>query len=260
MIEGDQMIDLLIANGTVVDGSGQPAYLADVAISGERIVSVGDLGHVEATRTIDATGMVVSPGFIDIHTHSDLTLLIEPFRHEQGSTRRGPPRSVGTVGTAPTRFAPDKTDEVREMMSGLHGEEVDWAWTDLAGVPRLRSRTRARHEHRATARPMAPCAVRWSDSKIVEPPLTTFRRCSGWLPRAMEQGAYGLSTGLTLTPSAYGDTDEVVALAEVMSHFPGRFYTSHTRFWAGLSHQGRCRSDRDRSASERTSAGLAHGN
>ena len=126
------MIDLLIANGRIVDGSGRPGYSADVAISGERIVSVGNLAHVEAARTIDATGMVVSPGFIDIHTHSDLSLLIEP--KGMSKVRQGVTTEVsGNCGYSPYPVAPDGADAIREMMSGLHGEEVDWTWTDLAG-------------------------------------------------------------------------------------------------------------------------------
>ena len=70
--------DTLIQNGTVVDGTGEPRYNADVGISDGRIEAIGDLAHVEAARRIDAMGHVVAPGFIDMHSHSDITLLDDP--------------------------------------------------------------------------------------------------------------------------------------------------------------------------------------
>ena len=70
--------DTLILNGTVVDGTGDARYQADVGISGGRIEAIGALGHAEAARRIDATGHVVAPGFIDMHSHSDITLLDDP--------------------------------------------------------------------------------------------------------------------------------------------------------------------------------------
>lgn len=231
------MFDLLITNGLIVDGTGGPAFTADVGISGERIVSVGDLAHAEAIRTIDATGMVVSPGFIDIHTHSDLSLLVEPFG--MSKIRQGVTTEVsGNCGYSPYPVAPDKTDELRQMLSsGLHGEQVDWAWTDLAGY-------REHAEDRGLGMNIAPllghgalrgAVVGFEDRRATDDDIAAMRRL---VAEAMEQGAYGLSTGLTLTPSAYGDTDEVVALADAMSHFPGRFYTSHTRLWAGYHIKG----------------------
>jgi N-acyl-D-amino-acid deacylase len=230
------MIDLLIANGRIVDGSGRPGYSADVAISGERIVSVGNLAHVEAARTIDATGMVVSPGFIDIHTHSDLSLLIEP--KGMSKVRQGVTTEVsGNCGYSPYPVAPDGADAIREMMSGLHGEEVDWTWTDLAGYRDVAA-------ERGLGINIAPlvghgalrgAVVGFEDRQATPDDIRAMQRL---VAEAMEQGAYGLSTGLTLAPSAYGDTDEVVALAEAMAFYPGRFYTSHIRLWAGYHIKG----------------------
>ena len=231
------MFDLLITNGLIVDGTGRPAFAADVGIIGERIVSVGDLGHAEAARTIDATGMVVSPGFIDIHTHSDLSLLVEPFG--MSKIRQGVTTEVsGNCGYSPYPVAPERTDELRQLLSsGLHGEQVDWAWTDLAGY-------RDYAAEQGLGMNIAPllghgalrgAVVGFEDLRATAEDITAMQRL---VAEAMEQGAYGLSTGLTLTPSAYGDTDEVVALAEAMAQFPGRFYTSHTRLWAGYHIKG----------------------
>ena len=248
------MFDVLITNGTIVDGSGQPAFSADVGITGERIVSVGDLAHAEAVRTIDATGMVVSPGFIDIHTHSDLSLLVEPFG--MSKIRQGVTTEVsGNCGYSPYPVAPDKADELRELLSsGLHGESVDWAWTDLAGY---RDYAAGRGLGMNIAPLLGHGAVRgavvgFEDRRATADDITAMQRV---VSESMEQGAFGLSTGLTLTPSAYGDTEEVVALAEAMAQFPGQSHPALGR----LAHQGRRRSDRDRSAGRRPRPGLAHG-
>ena len=82
-------LDLIIRGGTVVDGSGQPGQqLSDVGVSGDRISAVGDLSAATAAQTLDATGLVVTPGFIDIHTHSEFSLLLDPARREQGPPGR----------------------------------------------------------------------------------------------------------------------------------------------------------------------------
>src|SRR5262249_11448204 len=72
------MFDLILIGGTVVDGSGAPAYRADVGVSGEAIAAIGDLGEADAARVIDAAGLVVAPGFIDPHTHAEGALLTDP--------------------------------------------------------------------------------------------------------------------------------------------------------------------------------------
>ena len=73
------MFDIKIINGTILDGSGKLRFRADVGINGDKITAVGNLADAEAEKTIDATGKFVSPGFIDFHTHSDLSLVYDPF-------------------------------------------------------------------------------------------------------------------------------------------------------------------------------------
>ncbi|MGI0148749.1 MAG: amidohydrolase family protein, partial [Thermoplasmata archaeon] len=92
--------DVLIRDGRVLDGTGAPARLADVGIRGERIVRVGPIGHTSAERTIDAQGKYVAPGFIDIHTHSDIGILVEPTA--ESAVRQGVTTHViGNCGDSP---------------------------------------------------------------------------------------------------------------------------------------------------------------
>jgi N-acyl-D-aspartate/D-glutamate deacylase len=111
--------DILIRNGTVVDGSGSPGFSADVAIDSGRIVAIGNLADATADRTIDAKGLVVSPGFIDMHNHSDNTLLDEP--RCESMIRQGVTTMVlGEGGSAgPTR-------DTRDQWTTL-GEYFDYA-------------------------------------------------------------------------------------------------------------------------------------
>src|SRR5207247_4315447 len=93
------MFDLVVSGGTVVDGSGAPGYHADVGVGGETIAAIGDLGRAETRRVIDATGLVVAPGFIDPHTHAEGALLTDP-QHPMG-LRQGITTAVrGTDGTS----------------------------------------------------------------------------------------------------------------------------------------------------------------
>ena len=230
------MFDFLITNGLVVDGTGRPALKADVGLEAGKITAIGDLQQAEAAQTIDAAGLVVSPGFIDIHTHSDLSLLVEPYG--MSKVRQGVTTEVsGNCGYSPFPVLPEGTDLLRACLSGLYSEEVDWTWTDLDGY-------RAFAARQGLGMNIAPLvghspirgAVVGFDERPARPDeIKAMQRITA---EAMEQGAFGLSTGLTLPPSAYGDTAEIVALAEAMAAYPGRFYTSHIRAWAGYHIKG----------------------
>src|SRR5262245_38755948 len=123
------MLDLLVRGGRVIDGAGNPWYDADGGVDGDRIAAVGRLGGVQAARTINADGLFVCPGFVDMHTHSDLRILVDP-PHEakvhQGVT-------LEVLGQDGLSYAP-VTDEVREelrnQLSGWNGDPsgVDWSW------------------------------------------------------------------------------------------------------------------------------------
>ena len=120
--------DTLILNGTIVDGTNIPRYKSDLGITDERIMAVGALGHTEAARRIDAIGHVVTPGFIDIHSHSDFTILDDPSAESkiyQGVTTE----VVGNCGMSPFPVGPMGSEAIRR--SRVSPIECDW--TDLDG-------------------------------------------------------------------------------------------------------------------------------
>ena len=124
------MIDLLITNGMVIDGTGSPGFFAGVAVEGDRVsIHRGDVSALEAARTIDATGYVVCPGFVDLHSHAGLTILGEP--HHDPKVRQGVTTEL--VGIDGISHAPFKTHEELEryiwLDSGLNGYPpmpADW--------------------------------------------------------------------------------------------------------------------------------------
>ena len=128
------MAELLITGATVIDGSGAPGVRADVAVEAGRIVAIGNDLPTAAARSIDAAGLVLSPGFIDMHAHSDLQILVNPdhtAKVSQGVT-------LEVLGQDGLSFAPidDPTrSAVRRQIAGWNGEpdDFDFSWSTVAG-------------------------------------------------------------------------------------------------------------------------------
>ena len=221
------VFDVSILNGTIVDGTGKPRYRADVGISSGRVEAIGRLSDAEAERRIDAAGHVVAPGFIDMHSHSDRTLLHDPgaeSRVHQGITTE----VVGNCASTPFPVGPGG----QESLDRSHVSDFRWDWTDLDGW--------ACHlEREGISLNVAPqvgqAAIRIAagvteDRPPTEDELREMRRLAA---ESVEQGAFSLTTGLTLPPSSYATTEEIVALVEAIALYEGAFYASHARVWAG---------------------------
>ena len=229
------MLDLLIRNGLIIDGTGGPGYYGAVGVQADEVhILRGDVSQVEAVRVIDATDHVVCPGFIDMHSHGGLVILGEP-RYEP-KVRQG--ITTELIGIDGNSWAPFKSEEELhrfiELDSGLNGvPPMPAGWSN---VPELLSM----YDNKVAVNmcyilgnsPVRIWAVGWNDRPATGAELEDMKAV---VREAMEEGAFGLSTGLDYPPGAYADTNELIELSKVVAA-KGGFYHTHTR--ASLLRQG----------------------
>lgn len=216
-------MDLIIKGGTVVDGTLAPGRRADVAITGGRIVAVGDLDPGEVGQVIDATGKTVCPGFVDIHTHSDLTLLSNPLAHskiQQGVTTE----VVGNCGLGITPLSPDADRPlIRSAVSYLDVDpSIEWTWEDVGTYldTVAAARTSLNVASLVGHLPIHASVVGFDDRPATWSEIAAMR---GMLSEAMDEGAVGLSTGLMYAPLTFASDTELISLAEVVAEHDGLF-------------------------------------
>src|SRR5437867_3799199 len=216
---------LLLRGGTVVDGSGAPARRADVAVERERIVAVAPSLTGPADRVVDATGHVVAPGFIDMHSHSDLFYFACPSA--ESKVRQGVTTEV--VGMCSFSQAPLRADQ-REIIRGWAGgigASLDLRWETFAQyLDALRAvKPTVNVAHFVGHGALRIAAMGFEARPALADDLKGMQRLLG---EAMDAGAFGFSTGLVYAPSAYSNTDELIALAKSMAA-RGGYYFSHIR-------------------------------
>ena len=217
------MLDILIKNGMVVDGMGRPSFKADVGIAAGRIAVVAEGVEQEAKRTIQAQGLHLAPGFIDPHTHSDLTLLVDP--RAESKIRQGVTTEViGNCGFSPAPLWGVAVEEVRAEAE-LLGIDTTWAST-AEYLERLRHPATAENEVPLVGHNTVRGSVLGYDD--VQPEPAKQAEMERLVAEAMEQGARGLSTGLFYPPGFYARTGEVIGLARVAARYGG-VYASHIR-------------------------------
>ena len=220
------MLDLILRNGTVFDGSGTEGFRADVGIEGEWIRELGDLSRVETRQALDCAGLYVTPGFIDMHTHSDLDLLVDPYSSPK--VRMGVTLEVlGQDGISVAPMRPENVAEVKAQLSGLLGDHpIEWGWQRVGDYLRLL--------HRRTTVNVSYLvphgALRWwvmgFDARPARP-AELDAMCS-LLRESIEEGAVGISTGLIYPPCIYAEWNELVALAKTTAR-SGGFWVVHIR-------------------------------
>lgn len=210
------MFDTVITGGVLVDGTGTPLRSADVGITDGTIHAIGDLTGAPAARVIDAAGAVVAPGFVDIHSHSDFTVLSHPEATSkilQGVTTE----VVGNCGLAvvPVTSA-GVVDALRPLMTYHNDPSVTWDWRSVADY---RRRVEAAAPLLDVVVLAGHNAVRASVLGLAKRPATHAETAEmqALLDVALSEGARGMSVGLMYPPSMYAELDELVALGEVLA-------------------------------------------
>jgi N-acyl-D-amino-acid deacylase len=220
------MLDLLLTGGMVIDGTGAPGRAAEVGLRGDRIVAVGPPGTIAepAAKTLDVSGRVVAPGFIDMHSHTDYFLLVDP--DAQSKVTQGITTDVcGNCGFSPgpilheTALAQSRANLARygleptwrtlgEFMEVLDRSPLGMNFITLVGHGNLRA-----------------SAMGYADRA---PTTAELDRMRGLLADELDAGAFGYSSGLIYPPGCYSETGELAALGEVLASY-GAFYATHMR-------------------------------
>jgi len=221
------MFDLLIRNGRVVDGSGLPWFAADVGITGDRITSVGSFGGAAAKQTLDATGKIVCPGFIDAHVHGDLPLLADPL-HEQGVRQGVTTHVIGQDGVA---FAPGSLETqayMRQYTAGFNGN-YPTPGREWRTITKFLSQFDGQCSINAcTLIPNGNVRMEVMGLDSRRATADELKRMRAIVRDGMEQGAVGVSSGLDYIPSIYADEDELTELCSEIAPFGG-IYVTHMR-------------------------------
>lgn len=222
------MLDSVIRGGWLYDGSGAPPRVGDLAVRGGRIVAVGDaVPPGAAAEELDAAGLAVAPGFVDLHAHSDISLLSDPAcvsSVAQGITTQ----AVGLCGFSAAPVSKESIATMVEEEPHAGYPDVTWDWETIGGY----------REMVARARPATNVATlighntlrRFAMGPAQRPPTAAeLVRMRDLLRAALREGARGFSTGLSYAPGCFADQDELVALARVAAE-EGRPYHTHMRY------------------------------
>jgi N-acyl-D-amino-acid deacylase len=225
--------DLLIENGTVIDGTGSPGFPGSVAVVGDRLaLTRGEApADLRAARRIDATGHVVAPGFIDLHSHSGLMILADP-RHEPKVRQGVTTEIVGVDGNA---YAPFRRREdllaFADLNGGLDGKpDLAYDWDSIDSYLALYDRKVAVNIGYLVGNSVLRVnAIGWHDVTADRRAIDVMR---AELRGAMEDGAFGVSSGLDYPPGAYATTDELAELTTEAAKLGGIYHT-HVRYALG---------------------------
>ena len=213
--------DLIVRGGDVLDGSGQPARRADVGVTGDRITAIGDLGSAQAGRVIDASGLVVAPGFIDVQGQSGTTLIADG--NGESHIRQGITSEIIGEGGSPAFWTAADTADVESLAP--FGINVDW--TGFSGYfDRLRQTGTTVNVGTFVPATMVRRNIIGMDNR--PPTGDELARMEAMVDQAMRDGAFGLSSALIYVPGSFAKTDELVALAKVAAKHKG-IYITHIR-------------------------------
>lgn len=222
------MAQVAIINGTVVDGSGKPGVRADVLISGDRIKVLGHISEpaIHASQVIDASGLIVAPGFIDIHAHADFALLqngLAPHKINQGVTTE----IIGNCGTGPTPANAEVKQYFDTFLKFMFGPIETEGWSTVADyLAVLEKQGIAVNTAYYVPHGIVRMFVMGMESRV--PNANELEQMKELVRHGMKDGAIGISTGLIYPPGSFSKTDELVELARVAGEFGG-IYATHIR-------------------------------
>ena len=216
--------DLLIAGGTVYDGTGGPPFRADIGISGGAVRSIGRIRASRAATIIKAEGLAVSPGFIDIHEHTAEGLLVNP--RAESAVRQGVTTIVsGNCGDSPFPLTDEGFEKMRETLEAEYGLNLNWR--DIRGfLGRLDEAGAAINYATFVGHGTVRAAAMGFGNRA--PSAAELERMKALVGEAMAGGALGLSSGLEYTPGSFASTEELIELCRVAAR-SGGIYATHMR-------------------------------
>lgn len=204
------ILDLIIKNGHVVDGAGNPWFKADVGIANGRIAKIGNLDTEESTRVVDAQRLVVAPGFFDMHSHSDLSLLINP--RAESKVRQGITTEVvgncGVSGAPLNDFLKEEFMKTTPILEEA-GLKLDWSIMSEY-LCRLNEKKIAVNVVSLVGHGNVRAMVMKYDAR--PPTKNELEKMKKVLAKALEEGAFGMSSGLIYPPGCYANTTELIEL------------------------------------------------
>lgn len=212
------MYDLIIRNGKIIDGTGSPWYYSDIAIQDDKIEKIGKLTDLKAKKEIDAKRHIVSPGFIDMHTHSDLVILeqgIIEAKVRQGITTD----LLGQDGIAAAPLPDEHVSNWRKNLAGLDGTpDIEWNWMTV-GDYLSQIEDKKPSYNLATLAPHGNIRMEVMGLENRYATDEEIAQMQNVLRRSLEEGAVGLSTGLIYPPCCFADMRELKALCEVIAEY-----------------------------------------
>ncbi|HWR07040.1 D-aminoacylase [Sporomusa sp.] len=213
----------IIKNGLVVDGTGQKGFAAAIAIEGQRITAIGEIAGQAGDKIIDAAGLVIAPGFIDTHSHSDLKVLVNPYiepKIRQGVTTE----VLGQDGISMAPLPLEYISPWRKNLAGLDGDsdDIDWTYETTDGyLAMLEKQGIGLNESYLV--PHGNIRMEAIGLSNCQPNAAEVQKMCDITRREMAAGAYGLSTGLIYMPCAYSETQEIIELCKVVAEYDGVF-------------------------------------